>query len=65
MAGYLMWGMAGVGISFTLWYALYLAIVWPVVRIRYGVTTRRSLFAAVAACVLFVAGMSLLSFFFF
>ena len=65
VAGYLMWGMAGVGISFTLWYALYLAIVWPVVRIRYGVTTRRSLSAAVAACVLFVAGMSLLSFFFF
>lgn len=38
IAGYLLWGIAGMGLAYTLWYALYTVAAWLIVRCRYGMT---------------------------
>ena len=34
--GYSVWGIAGIGASFTIWYVLYALIIERVVTVRYG-----------------------------
>ncbi len=42
-AGYYLWGLAGVGVSFSVWYALYAIIVGVAVRRTYGITLGRNI----------------------
>lgn len=56
--GYLHWGMAGVGLSFTFYYAIYCAIVGWTVRYKLGVEIPVWLVGCVALCFAFVAAVS-------
>ncbi len=51
--GYMLWGTTGLGIAFSAWYLLYLAMVWTVCRHRYGlrITARAATRQAAALAV--------------
>lgn len=52
------WGIGGLGVSYTLWYLLYLLIIGVVYRMRYGLTVpRRIVRAAVITVALSVAAI--------
>ena len=50
IAGYRLGGLTGLGISYTVWYAVYLAIVAVIYLRRYGLRINRSVWWLTGAC---------------
>ncbi len=58
---YRAWGMAGLGISYVAWYAVYTAMVWGVSRWRYGLTLTAKAWATSAAALAIVTSAMVVS----
>lgn len=64
VGGYMTAGIAGMGIAYLIWYALYAAAVWAVYRFRYGMhIRRRALYLLWAGLLLIGAAQALASLF--
>lgn len=61
ISGYLVFGITGFGIAFTLWYMVYLAMMWSVVKIRYGLSLKSSTIAIIAGAITLVTAASIAS----
>lgn len=59
--GYRLGGMAGLGISYVAWYAIYTAMVWGVCRWRYGLGFSRKAWILAVSSALLVGGTSLMA----
>ena len=60
MAGYFLGGFAGLGIAYTLWYAIYTAIVAIMCRVRYGITFNRRTWLLTAAMFFIVSAVAVI-----
>lgn len=57
---YNLWGLAGLGLSYTLWYIIYAAIVVAVCHLRYGLrASRKSIFITISAIAIAAAAVIL------
>lgn len=57
---YNLWGLAGLGLSYTLWYAIYASIVVAVCHLRYGLRASRKCIIIALAAITVAAGAVLL-----
>lgn len=56
IGGYIVGGIGGMGLAYSIWYALYYAAVWAVSRFRYGLHMRPRALLLFAASLLIVIG---------